>query len=135
MRPLLAALAVVLALGAAAGTYFATRGVGSKIPKEQRIAILDEAKKRRIIHDYKVVGWNFHTGGGSAEYLADGEIDVTWSSGMEYHSLQIESSRATVAQAEALRDFARRRLPHTPIYYTPFSSLDEDLSWLKPTWG
>lgn len=57
MRPLVA-LAVVIALGAAAGVYVATRG-GSSIPKGQRSAILEKAKAAGIIHRYRVL---FHPG-------------------------------------------------------------------------
>jgi hypothetical protein len=60
----LAAAVVLLSVGAGLGTYFTlSRGSSaSKVPKAEQSAILEEARDRRVIPDYRVLTFDRRTG-------------------------------------------------------------------------
>ena len=111
-----ACAAVVLAIGAGLGTYFAL-GVSStpEVPKAHQSAILEQAKNQGVITGYRVRGSGYEVDGGkihlgSVRGFCDGE-----SVEQCLLPLFIEYRRQAEQKAEAIYRIARSRLPSATI--------------------
>ncbi len=125
---LAAGAAVVLALSAGLGTYFALEGQSTPaVPRAQQSRTLEEAKADGVISGYRMRAWN----GARRDYeVGDGAIHVVYygnGCGGGFNAgpmclskaplLSIEYQRSAAVQARALLRIAQTRLPNGRINF------------------
>jgi hypothetical protein len=115
---LLAGVAVVLAIGAGLGAYFALRGSSvSELPKAQQSAILERAKAEGVIDGYRVRGSGYEVVGGRVS-LRSVHFCHPDSAGPCYQRwplIQIEYRHTAKEEALAISRIAQARMPNAKI--------------------
>ena len=126
---LVAGAAILLAIGAGLGTYFALRGNDQPKAPSTHSAILDAALERGLIRQYRAVAFDSDgSGGGSWEFSADGGvIDLshlrrTRVGNFETLIITAEARRAPAGRT--ISEIAQRRFPHAKVRFFETNTVD-----------
>jgi hypothetical protein len=132
---LLAGVALLLAIGAGLGTYFAFRGSSvPEVPKAEQNAILERAKAEVVIDAYRVkrfdqAGWDYRVVGAdirlsTQRVLAYCGGDYSRPNCLPNRLLFLEYRRPATKRAFALLRVAHATMPDTKIKFFEVTSLD-----------
>ena len=126
---LVAGAAILLAIGAGLGTYFALRGNDQPKAPSTHSAILDAALELGLIRQYRAVAFDSDgSGGGSWEFSADGGvIDLshlrrTRVGNFETLIITAEARRAPAGRT--ISEIAQRRFPHAKVRFFETNTVD-----------